>query len=86
MSKAGHHYAAMRLTITYGRSRRDGCSTLTWRLMAKAPDDEWSERSTMGLGSHMIVGEYPPSREDLQAAAIELLMAMEWTSEGVKVE
>jgi len=84
MSKAGHHYASIRLTVTYERSRRPGLSGLTWRLLAKAPEEEWTELSTVGLGSHFIVGEYPPSREDLQAAAIELLMGLEWTDTGVK--
>lgn len=85
MSRAGHHYAAMRLTITYGRSAQPGSAGLTWRLMAKAPEEEWTEGSTVGLGAHRIVGQYPPSREDLQAAAIELLMAMEWTESGVVI-
>lgn len=79
-----HVRLAVQLHPSAGEEER---SCLHWRLEAKAPGDEWTLRSTVGFGQALVHGQpWPPSRDDMLAAMVELLMAARWTAEGVVLE
>lgn len=76
---AQNNYAQIRLTLTAERNSHEGCSAVYWRLMAKAPGEVWTERSTEAQGAERCtLIPYPPSREDMVAAAVEILLALDW--------
>lgn len=84
--RATSNYAQVKLTVTVEPGMREGRPPrLDWRLWAKAPAEEWSIKHSVGHGSTPVATAYPPSRDDMLALMIELLMSMEWTALGVQL-
>lgn len=77
MSKSGNHYAQVQLTVTLIRPRRaDAPSYVDWRLAAKAPEEDWTLRHTVAFGHDAAAVSYPPSKDDMLALMVEVLLGL----------
>lgn len=76
---AQENWANARLSVTIERRYGGGCR-VDWRLSVKPPSASWDVRSTVAHGSENLAGvTYPPSRDEVLAAMVEVLMGIRWT-------
>lgn len=78
---AKNEWADVRLTCAIHPNRFAGPNSLCvdWRLTAKAPGEQWTERSTVAMGSEPVAGvPWPVSRDDALAVMTEVLMGVRW--------
>ena len=77
--RAHTQFAHVRLGVQYHPNHRTGRHCLHYRLEAKAPGEEWSTRSTVVHGTeHLDGASWPPSRDDMLAMMVEVLMGIRW--------
>lgn len=78
---AQENWAHLRLSVAFIPRRGAGHQgTVDWRLSAKAPGGDWTERDTVAFGSDSVHGvPWPPSRDDMLAMMTEVLMGIRWT-------
>lgn len=79
---ATENWAHLRLTVQlvptggFGSTR----ARLYWRLSAKPPGGDWTQRDDVALGQEIVEGvPWPPSRDDMLAAMTEVLMGVRWS-------
>lgn len=79
---SANNWAHVRLSVSlHPNSRKgEGALCVDWRLHAKAPSEQWTERAVVAHGSDHVVGvPWPPSRDDVLAAMVEVLMGVRWS-------
>lgn len=77
---AEENWADVRLSVSIQPTRDPKHPTRAdWRLWAKAPGRPWTEREVVAHGSDRVAAmKYPPSREDMLAVMIEVLLGIRW--------
>lgn len=73
--QAQSRYGQVRLTVTFEPSGR-----LSYRAMAKRPEDDWKELHCFAQGSHHL-DEYPPTFDDALEMFGELAGLLRWLPE-----
>lgn len=78
---ARNNWANIRLSVSVhpNTSKGQGALCADWRLYAKAPNENWTEGSTVAMGSEDVAGvQWPLTRDDALAIMTEVLMGVRW--------